>query len=255
MKHFCLITQYLAWPAKKMHYLGLPLGTLFDASSCVAGADINLTDDCYIVTNINGEGPAAFGSGAVLRDGFFSENSYDARYETESFYIALDTQINDFLRISAGFRNERSLQKVTDPFTGLLLTGGSVNPTTATPDQLPLVEETYGLPSASLTWHFTDNMQVRAAYSESINRPILRELAPVQIYNPEDGRSYQGNPSLRNAEITNWDLRYEWYFGDEDYFSLSAFKKDIRNPIELFEDLLGWRKSYFSLAKYTFGRK
>ena len=62
----------------------------------------------------------------------------------------------------------------------------------------------------------------------------MRELAPVTLFNPEDGRFYRGNSALQTAEIENFDLRYELYFGEDDYFSLSAFRKRISKPIEVF---------------------
>lgn len=91
------------------------------------------------------------------------------------------------------------------------------------------------LPALSLTWSFYHNMQLRAAYSETLNRPILRELAEVRLFNPDDGRFYVGNSALKIATVNSYDLRYEWYFGDDDYFSVSAFEKKIVNPVEVFD--------------------
>jgi outer membrane receptor protein involved in Fe transport len=155
------------------------------------------------------------------------------------------------LRINLGYRIEDSLQKVTDPLSGELLR----DPADLSGAE-PKIEKTYELPSASITWtlfngwEVFENMQARVAFSESINRPILRELAPVAVYIPDDGRIYEGNTKLNIAEIENFDSRYEWYFGYDDYFSASWFKKNISHPIELVEVTQGdgdiyttWRNS------------
>jgi TonB-dependent receptor len=89
------------------------------------------------------------------------------------------------------------------------------------------------LPSASVTWEFINDMQVRLAYSETVNRPSLTEITGNSIRNPEDDRLYRGNVFLEPADVTNYDLRWEWYFGAADSMSLGLFKKEIDNPIEL----------------------
>ena len=74
----------------------------------------------------------------------------------------------------------------------------------------------------------------------------MRELASVQTYSASDGREYIGNPNLVAANITSKDLRYEWYFGDDDYLSLTSFEKYIDNAIEIVESDQGDQDSLFS---------
>ena len=148
-----------------------------------------------------------------------SQNSFEGEQETEAFYIELDAAILDSLRFNVGARRERfnvsantQLSSTSDPIVSEL-------------------NETGLFPGASLTWKFYRNMQLRFAYSETRNRPILRELVSRELLDPESGRIFRGNPDLQIAEFENFDARYEWYFADNDYLSVSAFKKSITNPI------------------------
>lgn len=74
--------------------------------------------------------------------------------------------------------------------------------------------------------------QFRLGYSETVSRPDFRELSPAPFTNPLTGRDIIGNPDLKIAELTNYDLRWEWYFGFSDYASVGVFYKEFTNPIE-----------------------
>lgn len=40
-----------------------------------------------------------------------------------------------------------------------------------------------------------------------------------------------GNFDLKFIEVVNWDLLFEWYFEDGEYFSVVVFNKDFKNII------------------------
>ncbi len=71
-----------------------------------------------------------------------------------------------------------------------------------------------------------------AAYSTTVNRPEFRELSPSTYYDFNFDVSRKGNPSLVNATIQNYDLRYEFYPSKSELITLSLFNKTFRNPIE-----------------------
>ena len=89
------------------------------------------------------------------------------------------------------------------------------------------------LPGLSLTWEFMENMQMRFAWSETVNRPSLLEITGSTLINPEDQNLYRGNVFLEQADVENFDIRWEWYFGAADELSIGAFYKDFTDPIEL----------------------
>jgi len=202
-----------------------------------------------LASNFAGDSDQSPPTGAItLSDGSASglDDRYNGKANFEAQYINLDMQLLDTLRFNLGTRRERSLIEVRDS-SGQLFRNGPDEP-----ESKKL--RTDQLTSFSITWDFYPNMIFRAAYSETLNRPILREIAPVRLFNPGDGRFYVGNPSLVTAEIENFDLRYEMYFGENDYFSLSAFKKNIDQPIETFarettEEIFafGWQNSAFAV--------
>lgn len=93
--------------------------------------------------------------------------------------------------------------------------------------------------SAALTWMVQDfwaqDFQLRASYADSTVRPDLREIASSSYLDPITDVSVNGNPDVVPSTLKNYDLRAEWFFSNGDNFTVSAFYKDIKNPIELFE--------------------
>ena len=65
------------------------------------------------------------------------------------------------------------------------------------------LDNDYVLPAATLTWRFTDDMQVRFNASKTIARPQFRELMFQSYFDPETNRRYRGNPLLIDSEFVN----------------------------------------------------
>ena len=90
------------------------------------------------------------------------------------------------------------------------------------------------LPSFNLKVEPTDNTVVRLAYSETVTRPTLTELG---VANSFGGRSNAptstgGNPFLEAFESTNYDVSFEYYFGDTGFVGIQGFHKEFDNFIE-----------------------
>lgn len=90
------------------------------------------------------------------------------------------------------------------------------------------------LPSFNLKVEPTDNTVVRLAYSETVTRPTLTELG---VANSFGGRSNAptstgGNPFLEAFEATNYDVSFEYYFGDTGFIGIAGFHKEFENFIE-----------------------
>ena len=73
-------------------------------------------------------------------------------------------------------------------------------------------------------------MQVRFGMSETISRPMFREMSPVLFVNFETDRLERGFEGIKSSEIENLDLRYEWYFGFDEFLTISYFTKDFYKP-------------------------
>tara|TARA_R110001592_G_scaffold38609_1_gene127255 strand:+ start:99437 stop:102085 length:2649 start_codon:yes stop_codon:yes gene_type:complete len=143
--------------------------------------------------------------------------------KVEGYYASLDAQVLPTVRVQAGVREEDTTIEA-DAW------GGNTEPGT---DNKVVREYNDTLPALSVTWEFVDNMQLRAAYSETVNRPSLLEVTGSTLRNPEDQNLYRGNVFLEPADLTNYDLRWEWYFGNVDEMSVGLFYKEFDNPIEL----------------------
>jgi outer membrane receptor protein involved in Fe transport len=148
--------------------------------------------------------------------------AYDATLEVQAAYAQIDAEFVPSLRLSLGARYEKGEQTVTprNLFAGPAAVAA------------PPLENDYVLPTATLTWNFYDDMQLRVGASKTIGRPQFRELAPQQYVDSDSDRVFVGNPFLVDTEIYNLDTRYEWYFDEGEFFTLGAFFKQLDNPIE-----------------------
>ena len=66
-----------------------------------------------------------------------------------------------------------------------------------------------------------------------MSRPDIREQSPADFIDPQLDVRVVGNPDLKQTEIENLDLRWEYYFSPSESFSVALFQKDFLNPIEL----------------------
>jgi len=88
------------------------------------------------------------------------------------------------------------------------------------------------LPSANFIVSLNEKSNFRASYSMTTSRPEFRELVDNAFYDFSSKASITGNPDLKQTTIHNADLRYEYYFGRGQAFTVSAFYKKLMNPIE-----------------------
>lgn len=154
-----------------------------------------------------------------LRELTRATDNYIARNESESWYVNGEVNFDDRLRLNGGVRLEEFRQSV-DTFD--LFRDFEVNSRQDSEDVLPAFSATF----------INNDHQFRLAYSETLSRPDFRELSPAAFTDPITGREVIGNPELKITSITNYDFRWEWYFGFSDYISFGVFYKEFENPIE-----------------------
>ena len=161
-----------------------------------------------------------------LAAGRLFPDATEASLETLGAYAAFDVEAGEYFRVSGGIRYEDSSQEST-----VLLTSDPDAGSTET------LDDQFWLPSLTVTWIPTGDIQLRAGYSKTLTRPQFRELAPTAFIDPDNDVALEGNPFLVNTEIDSFDVRAEWYLGAREFVTLGAFYKDFENPIEQF--LLG----------------
>jgi TonB-dependent receptor len=80
-----------------------------------------------------------------------------------------------------------------------------------------------------------DDMIVRASYSQSIGRPGWGDIQGGQTIDQliriDGGIGRQGDPGLLPLESQNYDLSFEWYYGESSYLAIGYFRKDIDNYV------------------------
>ena len=157
--------------------------------------------------------------GWQLREFTSPTDKYEAEEETIAGFIQTETELGSKVRWMLGTRYETTTQEITTPGLpeGLRTTS---------------LDNAGFRPGTELTYLIRDDLQLRGGFSQTVNRPDLRELAPQIYLNPSDRFLYFGNPNLKVAELLNYDLRLEWYHDGPDNVSVAAFYKDLTDPIE-----------------------
>lgn len=100
-------------------------------------------------------------------------------------------------------------------------------------DSLYLSERLSILPSINLRYGLRENMNLRAAVTQTVARPNLRELAPFSNFDFRTGAFIVGNTDLEITSITNVDLRWEWLPNRGEVLAFSTYYKSFTNPIVL----------------------
>jgi TonB-dependent receptor len=95
--------------------------------------------------------------------------------------------------------------------------------------------ETFYLPSLNLKYALSEDKNIRFTASKTVSVPEFKEVAPF-VYEGI-GQRVGGNPDLLNdpsfSTVFNIDLKYEWFIGKGELLSVSAFGKQINNPVNL----------------------
>lgn len=146
-------------------------------------------------------------------------DSYESWNRIRAGYAMVNIPITRKLRLVTGLRiedNEQGLSSAT-------LTNEPIEV------NYPIMSL---LPSANLSYNFTERMLLRFAYGKTLNRPEFRELAPFGFYDFNYNLVRKGNPFLGIANIHNFDIRWELYPTLGEVVSVGLFQKNIEGPIE-----------------------
>jgi TonB-dependent receptor len=145
-------------------------------------------------------------------------NSYNGDQTIRAYYGMLDLPVTRKLRFIGGVRYETTLTNVQslDEKQGV-----------------GRIDEKDWLPSVNLMYSLTENMNLRVAGSKTLARPNFRELAPYSTQEFVNDFILRGNPELKRTKINNLDFRWEWFVNPGEVLAVSAFYKEMTNPIEM----------------------
>lgn len=164
-----------------------------------------------------------FRNGTYTIGNFQPANSYAARQQVFGGYAMVEHPVLEKLKMVYGVR----LEKVDMYYTGENNTGSEVYSNERTMDELNI------LPSLNMVYGISDKMNLRAAATKTVARPTFREKSIAQVYDPITKRTFVGNLDLEQTQITNLDLRYEYFISPKELFSVAAFYKQFDGHIEL----------------------
>ena len=95
------------------------------------------------------------------------------------------------------------------------------------------------LPNASLRAKFTDQIQLRLAFSQTRTRPEFGQLNPSLIIDPPGGNSFRtargGNADLKPVKSDNYDATLEYYFSPTGSATVGVFRRNIDGFISNFQ--------------------
>lgn len=147
---------------------------------------------------------------------------YNGDQKIYSAYVCSDQRFSEKIRMVYGLRVEKSDIRVSNEKVNM---------------NFSEINRTDILPSLNMTYTLNPNVNLRAAYFSSLNRPEFRELAPFAFYAFDKNAEIKGNKDLKLANLRNYEIRYEWFPSGSQVISAGMFYKNIQNPIELSIDI------------------
>jgi len=148
-------------------------------------------------------------------------NSFQASSETNGAYAMVEQYLVEKFRAIFGLRAEMAKMY----YSGRNQRGEIL-------DNVKTLDELDFLPSINLVYDINDKTNFRVSYNKTLARPSFKEKSNAQIYDPISDRTTIGNLDLKQTHIDNYDLRWEYFFGNNELFSISGFYKAFTGHIE-----------------------
>lgn len=153
------------------------------------------------------------------------ENTYNGRLNVHAGFISAEIKSDEKWVFVPGIRVESFNQDI------------SYNVININPNDPGFrnASETFLLPSLNIKYALNEDQNLRFNFSQTVSVPEFKEVAPF-IYEGI-GQRVGGNPDLLNnpsySKILNLDVKYEWFISRDELLSISAFGKQINNPVNL----------------------
>jgi TonB-dependent receptor len=195
-----------------------PKDPIFNAVSGDVSQLFQIENNGIIDTTLLSDGRTRYTFGNTVFDRSFLRNNYEGDQDIYAVYGMVDIPLLRDLRFVGGARYETTNMVVTS------------KDTTRAPGK---VDENDILPSISLIYQLSEDMNLRLAGTQTLARPTFREIAPYSSKQFVNGEELFGNPNLKRTLIQNYDLRWEWFLRPGEIIAASVFYKRLNNPIEV----------------------
>ncbi|MEM6684445.1 MAG: TonB-dependent receptor [Bacteroidota bacterium] len=161
-----------------------------------------------------------------------AENTYTGNLDLFAGYVDAEIKSDKWL-IVPGVRFESFDQSIAYDVINLGSNGNSSRS----------ANETFILPFLNIKYGINEDQNLRLSASRTVSLPEFKETAPF-VYIDVTNR-IGGNPDLLGASdpnfvnvtdvaysnVLNLDLKYEWFFGKGEIFSIGGFAKQISDPV------------------------
>ncbi len=155
--------------------------------------------------------------------------NYNAASSLQAAYESIENKFGKSLRIIWGIRIENYQQSVN-----------VYTPIHRNNFQEPDLESTKFaarstfnfLPSINIVYSPISKLNIRAAYSNTVIRPDLKDLAEYTRFDFVTLQLTTGNSELKSTTITNYDVKMEWFPSSGEIISIAGFYKKLIDPIE-----------------------
>ncbi|PIB34186.1 hypothetical protein BFP72_01445 [Reichenbachiella sp. 5M10] len=164
--------------------------------------------------------------GLYIQDNSNEYNNYEGKQIILAGYVMDEMQITTKLKSIYGVRVENARMY----YTGVRLMEDNSQ---SLEDNTETLNETNLLPSVNFVYALQDDMNLRASFNKTLARPSFKEKSSAYIEDPITRTQFSGNLDIKQAEIYNYDLRWEYFFSASEMVSVSAFYKDFSDHIAL----------------------
>ena len=167
---------------------------------------------------------ASINSGVFVRRDSGISDTYDSQMSIASAYASEEFKITDWFQVVVGLRFEK-FQLV---YTGERQDGTKLNKAT-------ILDKSDFFPSTNLIFDLNEegSQKIRTSYARTTARPSFKEASLAEIFDPINNTFFIGNINVQPTYINNFDLRYEKYGENGDFYTISGFYKSFKDPIEL----------------------
>lgn len=167
---------------------------------------------------------ASINSGVFVRRDSGISDTYDSQMSIASAYASEEFKITDWFQAVVGLRFEK-FQLV---YTGERQDGTKLNKAT-------ILDKSDFFPSINLIFDLNEegSQKIRTSYARTTARPSFKEASLAEIFDPINNTFFIGNINIQPTYINNFDLRYEKYGENGDFYAISGFYKSFKDPIEL----------------------
>lgn len=161
--------------------------------------------------------------GFSIRGNFQPANTFNSSAQIRAAYAMEEFKISDKLKSIIGLRFEQYLLNYT----------GQNNLGDVILEDETVIDDLSFYPSANFIYEYSDLTNFRLSYSRTTARPSFKEASSAQIFDPLTNLTFVGNIDVKPSFIQNFDVRYERFQEDGGLIALSAYYKDLNDPIEM----------------------